>query len=345
VATRNSTVARVMASFGVILISLPASLALAGCGDPAPLPTLTITAGPTAEPSASASDEPPPATWADVPASDLPPLVAGQDPREPQAHDMQTWIWDYVDDTWSLDVVRAINNQYDPEPVQIADPFQTLFLVSPDGEYFRLFDLRTDIGIYVAHFSPSDRLGFLMRAFYEESQTVQMDLVSGAVSETWAAPGFPASDTSHAAGWFVAYKATLPDGREVWAGEGYGSPITGVFFRTPGGGVSPSAINSTLAAGVAGDGYYCMGIDAEDSTAVYDTQIYEWTTDTWTSHFIVHYLTSDTWVYTGRMGFMPTACHDDFDVTPTYWVGLGNSVAQSGLYRVYFDGSPDQPIP
>jgi hypothetical protein len=272
-------------------------------------------------------------------------LIVGQDSREPTAREMQSWVWDYVDDTWSLDIVRAIDDQYDPEPVPVVNPFQTLFLVSPDGEYFRLFDLRTDIGIYVEFFSPSDRLGFLNRVFYEEFQVVQMDLVSGAVSETWAAPGFPATDTGHADGWFVNYNATLPDGREVWTGEGYGSPIVGVFFRTPGGGITSSAIGPTLRAGVAGEGYYCMGIDVADSTAVYDAQIYEWTTDTWSAHFIVHYLTSDTWAYTGRVGFMPTACHPNFDVTATYWVGLGTSVEQSGLYRVYLDGSPDQPIP
>jgi hypothetical protein len=256
---------------------------------------------------------------------------------------MQDWVWDYVDDSWSLEIVREIDNQYDPEPVPVVDPFQTLFLVSPDGDYLRLFELRIDIYVGVMHFSPSERLAFLIRYFYEDSQVVQFDLVSGVVNETWAASGFPTEDTSHAAGWFVQYEATLPDGREVWDGFGYGTPIEGVIFRTPGGGVVPSAIGPTLRT-ADGDGFFCMGIDVEDATAVYSAQNYAWETETWTASFIVHDLVADTWTQVDRDGFMPTSCHEGFDVTPDYWVGLGNSVEQEGLYRVYIDGRPDEPI-
>jgi hypothetical protein len=323
---------------------------LAACTPPAaepePTPSSAQTATPTAAPTVELS---PGEAWLALPADERPPLLTGQDPREPLAREMQDSVWDYVDDSWSLEIVREINGDVDQPDPPIADPFQTLFLVAPDGDYLRLFDLRTDIPVFVEHFSSTERLGFLTRLFYaEERQTVQFDLVTGKASETWAASGFAADDVTHRDGWFVGYEATLPDGREVWSGFGYGAPITGVFFRKPGAGITPSEVGSALRAaqlvGYDYEGYTCMGIDVEDAIAVYSAVYYAWETESFTSSFVVHDLGSDTWTQADRVGLLPTACHEEFDVTTDYWVGAGDSVDQQGLFRVYFDGRPDEPV-
>lgn len=322
------------------------------------VPGLTACTSPAAEPEPT-----PPSTptqidvveveedesWADLTEDERPPMLTNQDPREPHAREMQDWVWDYVDDSWSLEIVREINGDVDqPDPL-VVDPIQTLFLVAPDGDYLRLYDLRVDIPVLVQHFSAVDRLGFLTRVFYaEDLQTVQFNLLTGDASETWAASAFAADDTSHRDGWFVLYEATLSDGREVWTGSGYGYPITGVFFRTPGEGITASGVAAALRAAQGGgngdEGFWCLGIDVEDATAVYSATNYAWETEVWRSSFLVHDLAADTWSQTDRAGFLPTACHEAFDVTPDHWVGLGDSVEQQGLFRVYFDGRPDQSI-
>lgn len=325
-------------------VAVPVVLAVKGGDEPGPGPSASASGSPGPTPSTSIEPSLSPGDrWAALSEDDRPPYVTGQDLREPQARDMAEWVWDYVDDTWSLEVFREINNEFDMPDPPVENPIQTLFLVAPDGDRFRLFDLRTDIPIVVEHFSPSDHLAFLLRGFYEDSQTVQLDLVSGTVSETWAADGFPADDTSHRAGWFVFYEGTLGDGREVWTGQGYAIPTEGVFFRTPFGGVTPSAISPVLS-GLGEDGYGCIGIDADDEVAIYTANHYAWETDTWTASWIVHDLAADTWTQGARAGFIPESCHPGFDVTTEYWIGLANNIDAQGLYRVYFDGRPDEKI-
>ena len=158
------------------------------------VPGLAACTPPAAEPEPKPSSDPTQVavveveeseSWSDLTEDERPPMLTGQDPREPVAREMQDWVWDHVDDTWSIEIIREINGDVDPPDPLVADPFQTLFLLAPDGDYLRLFDLRTDIPVLVEHFSPVDRLGFLTRLFYaEDRQTVQLDLVTGEAGES-----------------------------------------------------------------------------------------------------------------------------------------------------------------
>jgi hypothetical protein len=184
---------------------------------------------------------------------------------------------------------------------------------------------------------------WITRNFYEASQTVQFDLVTGTASETWADAGFAnVAPTENAEGWFVYPIATLADGRMMWEGSGYGAPLNGVFFRSPGGTVMPSAVSPNLAGGYEYEPE-CAGVDTDANVAIYVgyTYVEGEPIVNWPARLVVHNLVADTWTVQTRLGPYGSPCHDDFDVTADYYVGLANRVDQSGLFRYYFDGRPD----
>lgn len=314
---------------------------LSGDTAAAPQPGASLTDGPEPNPTdhVLVGSE----AWVALPEAERPPMATGQDPREPAARVMEPWVWDYVDDGWSVEVASEV----DPWEGTVANPFQAIFLKAPDGDYLRLFTLRTDIGISVVRFLPEERIVFLYRVYYEETQTVEFDLVTGTVREDWAAPGF--SNVTNAdynkQGWFVYFEGTLPDGRDVWSGSGYGEPLNGVFFRAPGGAITPSDINPALAA----EGYdfqpYCMGVDPVAAVAIYTANGYlEGPVSTWPARLLVHDLVADTWSETERTGPYPAPCTEEFYVGDGFYVGYQSTVDQEGLFRAYFDGRPDAAV-
>jgi len=306
----------------------------------------SATASASASPSASATPTAP-ASWADVDPADLPAPVADPHPGEPPSHTWDPWIWPYVDASWDVDIWCQPNPAAAAEDFPVSDAclFQALYLVAPDGARFRLYSLRTDVGLGIEAKALDEHVVWIVRYFYEAAQTVQFDLLTGTASETWADAGFSnVSPTQNANGWFVFYEGTLADGRMLWEGSGYGEPLNGVFFRAPGGAITPSAISPSL-----GGGYDfapdCVGVDTDVNLAIYTGYSYVsgQPVANWPARLLVHDLTTDTWNELTRLGPYGTPCHDDFNATATYYIGLANRVDQSGLFRYFFDGSPDQP--
>ncbi len=338
-----------VASALVLLIGYAVVVAVTG-SDPAPSasPSPSASATSSVEPSATPTEGGLPATWAEVPAADRPPAIAAPRPGEPPAREWAPWILDYVGADWDVEIWGEPNPAWDGDSPS-APPdrylYQALYLVAPDGDRFRIYVLRTDIGLGIEAKALDEHIVWITRYFYEASQTVQFDLETGTASETWADTGFAnANPTQNADGWFVYYLATLTDGRMLWEGSGYGEPLNGVFFRAPGGVITPSGVNPNLSGGMdfAPD---CVGVDTADSVAIYVGHTYAsgQPVSDWPARLVVHNLASDTWTINTRLGPYGTPCHDDFDVAASYYVGLANRTDQSGLYRYYFDGSPDQP--
>lgn len=342
----------------IALIAVSAALALlvgyaivvaATGSDPGPSATAgspSASGDPSLEPSASptSSDT---LAWSELPAADRPPAIANPRPGEPSAREWAPWVWDYVGSDWDVEIWGEPNpawNGDSPDTPPDRYLYQALYLVAPDGEHLRLYLLRTDVGLGIEAKALDERLVWITRYFYEASQTVEFDLVTGTASETWADAGFAnVSPTQNANGWFVYHSATLADGRMMWEGGGYGEPLNGVFFRAPGGAITPSAVSPNLGGGL-DNAPFCLAVDTDANVAIYEGYAYAEgePVANWPARLVVHNLVADTWTVQTRLGPYGTPCHDDFDVTADYYVGLANRADQSGLYRYYFDGRPDQ---
>ena len=338
----------IAALVGIIIFAI---ITLVGGGsDDDPTPSVSPTTSAVAStPIATATDTAGPglpATWAEVAAEDLPSTYALR-AGEPNARSWDDSLWRYVDGDWDVEIWG--DPAPDAEPYTDDDQYlyQALYLVSPDGMRFKAYNLRTDIGLYVEATAMDELVVWIGRVYWEATQTVEFNLTAGTASETWATAGFSnvtAADNED--GWFVYHVDTLADGRMVWEGSGFGEPLNGVFFRAPGGVITSSAVSPNLRAGF-DYAPFCVGLDVANEIAIYEGYTYAegQPIANWPARLVIHDLGDDTWSELTRLGPYGSPCHDDFDVTATYYVGLANRVDQSGLYRYYFDGSPDQAVP
>ncbi len=332
----------------LLVIGYAVYAATSGGGDPtassSPTASSTSSAEPSSGPSASETAGVP-ATWADVDPADLPAMVADPQPGEPPARAWAGWIASYVDATWDFETWGKDNPSY--TDYGSGDPFlyQALYVVAPTGERFRVHVLPNDVNAQIAVTAPDEGVAWVIYYGYEEFQTVQYTLATDTIDTTWAHDGFTnVSATDNQNGWFVDYLATLSDGRMMWEGGGFGGPINGVFFRAPGGAITASAINPNL-----GGGYeyapYCVGVATNVNLAIYEGYTFAegQPVANWPARLLIHDLATDTWQVRTRLGPYGSPCHDDFSATATYYIGYANRVDQMGLFRYYFDGSPDQP--
>jgi hypothetical protein len=299
--------------------------------------------------SASPTVTPGPTSWADVASEDRPPFLPGR-PGEPTAREWAPWVLDLIDETWGVEIWCDPNPASNPDAPedQTSDRclYQALYVVAPDGERLRIYELRTDILLGIEATAMDERVVWIARYFYEAQQTVELDLATGTGDESWAHDGFSnVSAESNQDGWFVYYADTLPDGRMIWSGSDYGTPLNGVFFRDSGGLITPSSLSPNFF-GDAGEPW-CVGVDPDAGVAIYES--YEFAEGepvaNWPARLVKHDLQTDTWTIINRLGPYGEPCHDAFEVTPTYYVGQANRADQQGLYRYYFDGSADQLVP
>jgi hypothetical protein len=175
---------------------------------------------------------------------DLPPTLAGQDEREPQAHLMVDWVWDFVDDDWDLLLVR----EGDGDGITYLNDLQALFLVSPDGEHFRLFsNLRQDFNIAVLHWDPKLALAWLVRGGRPGvDQVVQFDLRTGESDESWYGNAVASVNAVPGGVGRVAFLGDQPDGRELWGSYDSDGAATGLFWRSPANVFEGSIMNNEI---------------------------------------------------------------------------------------------------
>lgn len=201
---------------------------------------------------------------------ELPPAAIAADEREPASLMMQNWVWEFVDDDWAVTVHRA----GDGDGITYLTDFQVLFLESPEGELFRLWDLRTDYVIDVVHWDPADALTWLIREGRPGiAQVVQLDLVSGETLDTWAGSAVGSANNVPGGVGNVLYVGRQPDGRELWGAYDESGLTTGVFWRNDDGTFSPSLITPEIRRlrlqGYSDDHGVDAWVDVEAMTAVY----------------------------------------------------------------------------
>lgn len=204
----------------------------------APSPTPTPTS-PDPEPSATQSVAAEPETWDDIPSDERPAYLSDQSSWEPRARAMEDWVWQYVDEDWSLVAY------YDGHLPDLDG--QALFLEAPDGDVLRLYALRTNFVILVGSWDPDARLAWLER--HEGGDgfgVVQMDLSDGSLSSEWsnAAPESLQTDEGATS---VRKVGVSPNGIELWAVVSYFTPPSVVMLREQDGTFTPSPSSPWLA--------------------------------------------------------------------------------------------------
>lgn len=243
------------------------ALGLLPTGDQAPSASPTLRdSDPTSAPTASGE-----AGWRDGVGLALPPYVTDVDGREPQSREMATWIWEYVDDQWDLLIVSEGDGDVNAD--NTINDVQVMYLEAPDGELFRLNELRRDYTLEVVQWDPELALAWLRYADREVlAPVVQHDLRAGEVNRSWS--GGAVSSTNAVAGGIanVAYVGDQPDGRELWVSYDLSGLATGIFWREAedfAGSVMNSELNRLRLQGFTDDQGVDAWLDPESMTAVY----------------------------------------------------------------------------
>jgi len=166
--------------------------------------------------------------WLDGVGLALPPYVTGADEREPRSREMAPWIWEYVDDQWDLRIVT----EGEGGPNNTISDVQVMYLEAPDGELFRLDDLRRDYALQVVQWDPELGLAWLRYAEREIlAPVVQHDLRTGDVDRTWSAGAVSSANAVAGGIANVTYVGDQPDGTELWVSYDTNGAATGVFWR------------------------------------------------------------------------------------------------------------------
>jgi len=185
---------------------------------PVPTNSPSVVSSPTDAPPVSAASS---STSSTVPSSasvfddgiadgDLPPLITRVSDRVPQAHAMADWVWDKVGLGWGLAVYQA--NQCITDVVEASPPTPELYLVSPEGVHFHLFDFPPDAlsscGLRIDFWDAKARVA-IVEEWRDKSFTplYAIDLERGVLSEP---PG------RYQGGSYPSQLGLLPDGTQVW---------------------------------------------------------------------------------------------------------------------------------
>ncbi|MFN3866053.1 MAG: hypothetical protein ACK4MD_04980 [Demequina sp.] len=190
-------------------------------GDPTPEPTLS----PHAERTVEEDGRP---EWLQGTTYDLPAMTSPESELEPAARTLETWVWELVDDDWSLTVVR----EGEGDNYTWLSDFQALYLVSPTEDMFKISNLRTDFDMDVVHWDPELEVAWIKRGGKSDlEQVIEYDLISLDTTEGWSravvssANGVPGGVAN------VEYRATVGDGDELWVSYDPSGYATGVFWR------------------------------------------------------------------------------------------------------------------
>jgi len=286
----SSRVRRELASIVGALVLL----SLAGCGGAGPEPSGT-NQGDAASPPPSASPSPSPSSidpYSQLDEGDLPPMIVGQDPTEPPAHEMAPWVWDYVGSGWTL----AIFQTWVPETDTIES--QVLFLEAPDGALFRLFDVPTDYDLSIVGWDASPPVAWMGRWTGESVWDIELDLVTETVNEDpFAALGSSVPGGVTGIGRDNSDVGLLPSGRELWFHYDYWSyEVLGMFWRNADGTFEGSRVNEALAPLIDySEGGATFTLNPDRTSAVYLVPPEHGSPSSTAATWIIHNLVNDTW--------------------------------------------------
>ncbi|WP_062518023.1 hypothetical protein [Demequina gelatinilytica] len=195
------------------------------------------TPSPTASPSAAASPSPTvtgideDCEWDALPETARPAMLVDEAQGLPAARGMTDAAWWCVDQDWTAEARSAGGDTWRP-----GGTAQALYLVAPDGDLLKLFDLRTDVEVVVLDADLEARLAWTAReSDAETTQVVQVELDTGLVVDDWGGAAVPDAQRSEGT---VVDVAPLPQfGGEgaLWAGYSPSGTMRSLFVREPGG--------------------------------------------------------------------------------------------------------------
>jgi hypothetical protein len=276
-----------------------------------------FTDDPSADPGATsgvpnADDRP---EWLVGSPYELPPLLASVDEREPQSRLMVGWIWEFVDANWDLVVARAGEG----DGITYLNDLQTLFLQSPEGDLFRLYEMRRDYNIDVVHWDPALRVAWLVRTGRPGlAPVVEFGLDTGETTEAWQDNAVSIANSVDRGVGNVTYLGKQADERELWVSYDGSGFTTGVFWRATTGTFLSSVISGEIRRlqllGFSADRGVDAWIDVASMTAVYRAtfRIDGRVTD---ERWIVHDLATDDYTETSPRVPSGADCVPAFNVT------------------------------
>lgn len=160
---------------------------------------------------------------------DLPAMVNAEVEGLPPHHLMQDWVWEFVDDTWTVTLHVLGEGDGGARLVDV----QALYLSSPTGEDFSLTDnLRRDYVLELVHWEAQTATAWLARTGRPgQTRVVQMDLVTLLATDDWLGSVAPAANRVANGVVDVEPVGDQPDGRELWLAHDSTGRVTGMFWR------------------------------------------------------------------------------------------------------------------
>ncbi len=182
---------------------------------------------PTVDESEQAVEDIP--AWAADAGQDLPPALSKQDDREPDLLLLEPWVWDVLDDSWNLEVVRL--GEGDGSETLVDE--QLLVLTSPTGEQLLVTrNMRTDYLLEIVHWSPEDSLAWIRRAGRSSyAPVIEYAMREGDTFEGWGDGTVPLDNIRAGIIVGVDFAGTLPDGEDVWEALTEAGTVRAVFVR------------------------------------------------------------------------------------------------------------------
>lgn len=180
------------------------------------------------EVEAEAATDPRPA-WLHVTEYDLSPLeFLADDEIQPPYRQAPPWLWDLVDETWSLEVVRVGEG----DNYTWFSDYQGFYLISPTDDRFKIANLETTSADEVVHWDPERLVAWVVRVDrFEMDQVVEYDLPTGRVTTDFAGNIFNAANVVRGGVANLDFHAELEDGRELWVTHSPQDYVTGVVWR------------------------------------------------------------------------------------------------------------------
>ncbi len=264
--------ASVAGAFAAVVAVGAGAIAVANLVSEDSAPAASPSATPSATPSPSPT-EPDYQSWADVPEDARPPLLVGLDPRESPVREMEPWVWDLVDGDWTYRVEQIGEGEGASHPEHISAPVvQSLNIVAPDGDEFRVLDLPTSSLLYVVLTIPEQNLLYLVEYGYPDGEgvwfgaTFQVNARSGEIDSNWADGAISPDPGADGMLTDMLYVGRLPNGNDLWVREDDASRVHDVFWRTPSGEFVRSAANDVIT-----DDGASMSVDVANGVATYRT--------------------------------------------------------------------------
>ena len=208
--------------------------------------------------------------WLHGTTHEFPPLVlVDEDDLQPSYHRPEAWLWDLVDDTWTLEVITVgEGDQY----TWFSD-YQGLYLMSPTDDPFKIKELETTSAETVVRWDPGLLLAWVERADRGDmDQVVQYDLRSGDTTTDFAGRIFSSANVVGGGVANLEFHSELADGGELWVTRSPLGYVTGVAWRNGenwSGSLVSDQIRRMALQGLGSDGGVDGWFDPEGGRAVY----------------------------------------------------------------------------